>query len=78
MSPQICPQISGQICPQIWGIPKFVPKFRDKFVPKFVPKKLGNIPHHMHLRFTLVYNPILALAFVTVYWSVGLFHAYSL
>merc|ERR1719167_1077631 len=28
-------------------------------------------------RFTLVYNPILALAFVAVYWIIGLFHAYS-
>merc|ERR1711978_146233 len=27
-------------------------------------------------RFTLVYNPILALAFVAVYWSIGLSHAY--
>ena len=29
-------------------------------------------------RFTLVYNPILALAFVAVYWAIGLFHAYSI
>ena len=29
------------------------------------------------LRFTLVYNPILALTFVAVYWTIGLFHAYS-
>ena len=28
-------------------------------------------------RFTLIYNPILALTFVTVYWIVGLFRAYS-
>ena len=28
-------------------------------------------------RFTLVYNPILALTFVAVYWTIGLFHAYS-
>ena len=27
-------------------------------------------------RFTLVYNPLLALVFVTVYWIIGLFHAY--
>ena len=26
--------------------------------------------------FTLVYNPLLALVFVTVYWIIGLFHAY--
>ena len=28
------------------------------------------------LRFTLVYNPLLAMVFVAVYWIIGLFHAY--
>lgn len=28
-------------------------------------------------RFTLIYNPLLALAFVGVYWTIGLYHAYS-
>ena len=28
------------------------------------------------LRFTLVYNPLLAMVFVAVYWMIGLFHAY--
>ena len=27
-------------------------------------------------RFTLVYNPLLALVFVSVYWIIGLLHAY--
>ena len=27
-------------------------------------------------RFTLVYNPLLALVFVSVYWVIGLLHAY--
>ena len=27
-------------------------------------------------RFTLFYNPILALSFVTSYWIIGLYHAY--
>ena len=29
------------------------------------------------LRFTLVYNPLLGLSFVAVYWAIGLYHAYS-
>ena len=29
-------------------------------------------------RFTIVYNPLLALTFVVVYWSIGLHHTYSL
>merc|ERR1711990_789236 len=28
-------------------------------------------------KFTLVYNPLLALTFVGVYWIIGLYHAYS-
>ena len=28
-------------------------------------------------RFTLEYNPFLAMTFVAVYWTIGLFHAYS-
>ena len=27
-------------------------------------------------RFTLVYNPILAIIFVATYWTIGLVHAY--
>ena len=30
----------------------------------------------LNFRFTLVYNPILALSFVGVYWIIGLLHAY--
>ena len=29
-------------------------------------------------RFTLVYNPGLALTFVVVYWVIGLSHAYAI
>ena len=36
-----------------------------------------NLNQNINLRFTLVYNPILAMGFVTVYWAIGLFHAYS-
>ena len=27
-------------------------------------------------RFTLFYNPLMALAFVATYWMIGLYHAY--
>ena len=28
------------------------------------------------LRFTLFYNPLMALSFVATYWIIGLYHAY--
>ena len=42
----------------------------------YIPYSTDFLPLAFPPRFTLVYNPLLALIFVFVYWIIGLLHAY--